>query len=114
SVLGQLVVTGLVDLSGTLSMKSDDGAEMIRIGDMTYGRGAAFVRGDGVEAYVLARAFSNSDTETWGLFDRNGDVIVSEEPLASGLARPRLEYPFQPVAATSGTPTVCGPYGVER
>lgn len=115
SVLGELVVTGIVNLTGTLSMRSDAGAEMVRLGDMTYGRGLGFTRSDGTEAYVLAKAFSNSDTETWGLFDRNGDTIVSEEPLwGGGLARPRLEYPFQPVAATSGTPTLCGPYGFER
>ena len=113
-VVGELAVVGEIDLTGDLSMKSGDGAEMIRMGDTAYGRGLEFMRSNGVAAFLLRKAFSTSTRETWSLLDAGGVSVVEENALGAGLGRPFLELPFQPYAATSGTAVTCGPYGFER
>lgn len=113
-IRGLLRIAGALDLTGTLSMKSEDDVEMVRIGDMTYGRGFELKRDDGSPALLFRKAFSNSTMQTWVLTDRLGQGLVSENALGPGLLRPALEHPFQPVAATTGVAVTCGPYGWER
>jgi hypothetical protein len=113
-VKGLLSVVGRLDLTGTLSMKTTDGTELFRMGDMTFGRGIAMTRDDGSDAFVLRKPFSDGDQQQWVLYDMNGASVIAENPLTGGLSRPYLEHPFQPVAATSGTAVTCGPYGYER
>ena len=113
-VRGVLKVVGAFDLTGTLSMKSGDGTELIRMGDMTFGRGLEFKRDDGTRAFGFRRAFDNSSAQDWFWQDRSGNVVIAENDLGPGLRKPNLEHPFQPVAAASGTAVACGPYGWER
>src|SRR5688500_12929403 len=84
-------VVGSPVLTGTLSMKSEDDVEMVRMGDMPFGRGFELKRDDGSQALVFRKPFSNSTTQLWELTDRQGQVIVSESPLGGGLNRPHLE-----------------------
>lgn len=113
-ISGLLRIAGALDITGTLSMKSEDEAELVRIGNMTYGRGFELKRDDGSQALGFSKVFSNSDAQSWALRDRDGQAIVAENNLGPGLARPHLEHPLQPVSATSGTAVACGPYGWER
>lgn len=113
-IKGLLRVIGALDLTGTLSMKSEDDVEMVRIGDMPYGRGFELKRDDGTSALRFRKAFSNSTTQSWELTDRDGYVVLAENGLGPGLSRPHLLHSFQPVAATSGSTLTCGPYGFER
>lgn len=113
-VVGSAIISGALDLTGTLSMKSDDGAEMIRMGGMTFGRGLSFTRSDGTPAFELRKVFSNSTRETWEWRDSAGNPVIAENTIGPGLSRPLLEMPFQPYATSSGTAVSCGPYGFER
>lgn len=113
-VRGLLRIAGALDLTGTLSMKSEDDVEMVRIGDMEFGRGFELKRDDGTQALGFRKAFSNSTTQSWVLTDRSGQVVVAENALSGGLSRPHLELPLQPFSATSGTAVTCGPHGWER
>lgn len=113
-IKGVLRVVGGLDLTGTLSMKTTDGTELFRMGDMTFGRGIAMTRDNGSEAIVLRKPFSNGDQQQWVMYDQNGAAVIAENPLTGGLSRPYLEHPFQPVSDTSGTAITCGPYGLER
>lgn len=113
-VRGFLRVVGSLDLTGTLSMKSDEGDELVRIGDMQYGRGFELKRDDGSQALAFRKPFDISAVQAWVLLDRQGQVIVAESDLGPGLSRPHLEHPLQPVAPTSGTTLTCGPHGWER
>lgn len=113
-IRGLLKIAGSLDLTGTMSMKSADDVEMVRIGDMPYGRGFELKRDDGTPALRFRKPFSNSTTQAWTLQDRQSQVVVAESDLTPGLGRPHLEHPLQPVAATSGTAVTCGPHGWER
>lgn len=113
-VKGLLKIVGALDLTGTLSMKSSDGLELVRMGDMQFGRGLAFTRENGVDAFVFRKSFENSEQQDWSLKDRAGNGIVEENALGTGLGKPYLEHPFQPVATAAGTSVTCGPYGWER
>lgn len=113
-IRGLLGVVGALDLTGTLSMKSEDGDELVRLGDMEFGRGFELKRDTGVSALVFRKPFALSETQTWGLLDTQGQAVVTENELGPGLGSPALEHPFQPYAATSGTAVTCGPYGWER
>jgi hypothetical protein len=113
-IKGVLKVIGTLDLTGDLSMKSASDAELVRMGDMTYGRGLEFKRDDGSTAIRFSKPLSGSTVQKWELVDRGGTTVVAEGSLSPGLGRPFLELPFQPYAATSGTAVTCGPYGWER
>jgi hypothetical protein len=114
-IRGLLRIAGALDLTGTLSMKSEDDVEMVRMGDMTFGRGFELKRDDGSAALRFRKAFSNSPLQAWSLADRNGQTVVGENTLGgAGLGRPHLEHPFQPYSAATGTAVTCGPYGWER
>lgn len=114
-IKGTLLVIGKLDVTGTVSMKSEDGEELFRLGDMEFGRGVEMKRDNGILAFVLSKVFEVSAQQTWSLRDQRGEQVVAENGLGPGLLQPFLEYPFQPVAAASGTaaPT-CGPWGWER
>jgi hypothetical protein len=108
------LVRGLLKVIGDVSLLDADGNELVRLGDMPYGRGLGFYRENGVQAFGLSKPFSVDDQQRWFLTDRAGTPIVEESILRPGLGRPYLELPLQPVAAASGTAVSCGPYGWER
>lgn len=109
------LVRGILKVTGAVSMVDADGAELLRIGDMFYGRGLEMKRANGVRAFLLAKAFENSTQQTWGFYDQSGQQVVAENSVGRGLYKPFLEYPFQPVTAASGTGAPeYGPYGWER
>jgi hypothetical protein len=113
-IRGALRVVGALDLTGTMSMKSAAGDELVRMGDMPFGRGFELKRDNGIQAYVLAKPFTEDDQQTFHLIDQFGADLFSESPLTGGIYRPHLEHPFEPISATSGTAVLCGPYGFER
>lgn len=95
--------------------RDDGGGNIVDIGDMPHGdRGLRFWREDGVAAFEMRKTLDASSPQVWRLFDRNETPVVAENAFGRGLAKPHLEHPLQPVAATSGTALTCGPYGIER
>jgi hypothetical protein len=114
SVRGILRVIGALRLVGDMSLQSEEGVEIVRLGDMPFGRGMTFVREDGTEAFTFRKSFANSTHQDWSFKDRAGSGVVEENLVGAGLGKPSLEHPFQPVAASSGTAVTCGPWGWER
>lgn len=115
AVRGILRVIGALDVTGTASIRSATGAELIRLGDMDLGdRGYVFSRENGVPVLEMQRTNDTVEDQAWALYDNAGNPIVSEEVFFHGLKRPCLEHPFQPVAPAFGTALTCGPYGIER
>jgi hypothetical protein len=114
SVRGVLKLIGSLDLTGTMSLKSATGNELMRLGEMIFGRGLEITRDDGTVAFRFRKLFDTSTKQAWVLCDSAGHSVVEEAAFGPGLSRPYLEHPFQPVAATSGSPVTCGPHGFER
>lgn len=113
---GDLIVSGgaaLIVDGGDFLLLDTDKSTVFRLGPQQYGdRGVSIFREDGTIAIGVRKVFPASAAQTLELRDRQGRVIVSEEALGSGLARPLLHIPMQPVLATpAALPT--GPYGVE-
>lgn len=111
---GTFLVRGLLDLLGSVSMKSEDGNELFRLGDMTFGRGLEMKRDDASLAFRLAKQFSTSTKQAWSWGDKDGNTILAENAFVGGLSQPFLEHVFAPIAAASGTAVTCGPFGIER
>lgn len=111
---GALVIDG-----GTVRVirpgQAEGDGDLMRIGDMPYGdRGLEFTRDNGATVLSIRRKNSPDEQQSWSFYDAAGNEIVAEQQFLKGLAKPYLEHPFQPVAAASGTPVVCGPFGFER
>lgn len=108
-------VRGLLDLVGSMEMRSAVGDLLIRMGSMPLGdRGLQFFRENGTKLFEMRKVTQPTNPQTWTFFDNGGHAIVAEQDLFGGLAKPMLEHPFQPVATAPGTPVTCGPYGFER
>jgi len=101
---------------GDLVMLSEDGDEVFRIGPMQLGdRGLVVRHDDGTVAIEMRRlSGANFVSHAVAIRDHLGISAVETDGLFGGARAPFLEHPFQPVAATTGTPVTCGPYGWER
>lgn len=111
---GDLTVSGgaLIVDGGDFLLLDTDGSTVFRLGPQQYGdRGVSIFREDGSLALGVRQAFENVP-QTLEMRDEAGYVIVAEEALGSGLSRPFLPVPLQPVRAASGAVNA-GPYGWE-
>lgn len=108
------LIKGLLKVVGEVSLVSEDGEELLRMGDLGFGRGIELKRDDGSTALRFGKPFSSTDQQLLELLDRSGHAFVSQELLGPGLGRPCLQLPLQPIYPASGTPVLGGPYGIER
>ena len=91
-------------------MYDDDGSVIFRMGEQTFGdRGVSIFRDDGSLAFAIRKAFGGT-TQSLEMRDRFGSVFLAEEALGSGLSRPYLHSPMQPVLPTAAA-LLHGPYG---
>lgn len=102
---GSLVVDG-----GDVLMLDTDGSVLFRLGTQTHSdRGVSISRDDASLALAIRKEFPNTP-QTVEISDADGNRIFAEESLGSGIRRPYLTIPMQPVQATAA-PMQAGPYG---
>lgn len=111
--IGSIVGAGRIVIDERdVVMFDDDGSVMFRLGKQTQGdRGFELSRANGTLAFAVSEVFQGG-VQALRMFDNSGNNILSEESLGSGLGRPYLSLPMQPVLATAGTVNA-GPYGFE-
>lgn len=113
---GDLVIRGggkLVVDGGDFLLLDTDGSTVFRLGPQQHGdRGVTISRDTGEVALSVRKKFDTDTIQIIELVDRFGNVLLSEEAIGSGPARPLHDIPMRPVMATSGN-LQCGPWGPE-
>lgn len=103
---GDLTVDG-----GDVLMLDTDGSVLFRLGTQEQGdRGITIWRDDASLALGLRKPFDPSDSQILQLLDNEENVIFQEEVFGTGLGKPYLPVPLQPVGGTA----TAGTYGWER
>lgn len=102
---------GIIQTTRNLSVTADGGTEIFRIGGMAQGdRGVAITRESGVPAFELRKPFSPADQQQVYIFDADGNQIFAETIFGTGLERPYLSMPLDPIGGTLAV----GPFGLEQ
>ncbi|GAA1152142.1 hypothetical protein F4556_004068 [Kitasatospora gansuensis] len=94
-ILGDLTVSG----GGRLTVRAPDDKTLLRIGDITAPnaapqQGMLTYRDDGTLAFSISG--SGSDRQWVGIWDRFEHLVVSDDTLTGGLARPYIPIPLYP------------------
>lgn len=111
-IAGILGLGGVEVTADEVLMRDDNGEVLFSLGPQTHGdRGVSVFRDDGTIALAVRKNFSNTP-QVIQISDADGYVILGEESLGNGLARPHLHVPMHPVMATATT-LQHGPWGPE-